>query len=272
MTSHVYNTRNNPLSTIEKNVSSEANFEASESFVISETANLIFSLEKKLISRFDGLDKEILNLKDIIIKNIQDENQRLRKKVSDLESKVISLENDHNSLKQYGRRNNLEISGILDTVPDQNLEQKVTEILDEIDVSVSPNDIEACHRMGSSVNNSRRIIVRFTNRKFATKAFLNRSKLRKVPSTSLNYNIFVNENLILRYRKIAFLCRKLKRADHIEKTFTRDGIVHISSPDIQRGKVLKIYHLNDLFNLFPDHDFGENIREDKQNDSIQSSY
>ena len=102
----------------------------------------------KSISRFDGLDKEILNLKDVISKNLQDENQRLRKKVSDLESKVITLESDHNSLEQYGRRNNIEISGILDTVPDQNLEQKVIEILDEIDVSVSPIDIEGCHRMG----------------------------------------------------------------------------------------------------------------------------
>ena len=116
--------------------------------------------------------------------------------------------------------------------------------------------------MVSSVNNSRRIIVQLTNRKFAKKALLNRSKLQKVPSTSPNYNIFVNENLTLRNRKIAFLCRKL------EKVSTE----HISSPDIQRGKVLRIYHLYDLFNLFPDHDFGENIKEDEQNDSIQSSY
>ena len=42
--------------------------------------------------------------------------------------------------------------------------------------------------------------------------------------------------------------------------------------DIQRGKILRIYHLHNLFNLFSDHDFGENIREDEQNDSIQSSY
>ena len=92
--------------------------------------------------------------------------------------------------------------------------------------------------MGSSVNNSRITITRFTNRKFAEKAFLNRSKLRKITSTSLNYNIFTNENLTLRNCKTAF--RKLKRADHIEKTFTRNGTVHVSIPDIQRGKVLKI--------------------------------
>ena len=64
MTSHVYNTRNNPVLTIEENVSSEANFEESESLVI------FLSLQKKLILRFDGFDKEILNLKDVIIKNL----------------------------------------------------------------------------------------------------------------------------------------------------------------------------------------------------------
>ena len=80
----------------------------------------------------------------------------VRKKVNDLESKVISLESDHNSLEQYGGRNNIEICGILESLPDQNLEQKVIKTLDEIDVSVSTNGIEACYRMGPSVNNLRR--------------------------------------------------------------------------------------------------------------------
>ena len=56
MTAHIYNTRNNRVSTIEVNVSYDANFKASESSVISETANLVLSLETKLIPRFDGLD------------------------------------------------------------------------------------------------------------------------------------------------------------------------------------------------------------------------
>ena len=196
----------------------------------------------------------------------------VRKKVNDLESKVISLESDHNSLEQYGGMNNIEICGILGSFPDQNLERKVIKILAGIDFSVSTNDIEVCYRMGSSVNDSRRIITRFTNIKFEEKAFLNRSKLRKITSTSLNYSIFTNENLTLRNSKIAFLFRKLKRADHIEKTFTRNGTVHASIPDIQRRKVLKIHHLKDLFNIFPVPDFCENITEDEQNDSLQSSF
>ena len=46
-----------------------------------ETSDLILKLEKTILSRFDGLDKEISNIKDIVIKELQLENQRLRKKV-----------------------------------------------------------------------------------------------------------------------------------------------------------------------------------------------
>ena len=124
MTSHVYNTRNNLFQ------QSKKNFEASEASVISETANLILSLEKDLTSRFHGLEKEIQNFKDVIVKNLQLESHDLTKKVSDLESKTISRERNHNSLKQYERRNNIKINEILDSVPNQNLEQKVIKILD----------------------------------------------------------------------------------------------------------------------------------------------
>ena len=79
--------------------------------------------------RFDGLDIELLNLKDVIIKNLQVENERLRKNVNVLENKVLTLENEHNSLEQYGLQNNIEIN-----VPDQNLEEKVADTLKEVSV------------------------------------------------------------------------------------------------------------------------------------------
>ena len=47
-------------------------------------------------SIFDGLDNELLNLKDVIIKNLQVEKKRLRKKVNVLENKILTLESEHN--------------------------------------------------------------------------------------------------------------------------------------------------------------------------------
>ena len=50
------------------------------------------NLDSKLLLRFDNSDKEILNLKDVIIKDIQVENQRVRNKINNLEKKVSHLQ------------------------------------------------------------------------------------------------------------------------------------------------------------------------------------
>ena len=78
--------------------------------------------------------------------------QKKRKKVNVLENKILTSESEHNSLEQYGRHNNIEITGIPDSIPDQNLEEKVVDILNEISVNVSPKDTEGCHRVGVSKN------------------------------------------------------------------------------------------------------------------------
>ena len=74
MTLHTYNKRNNFFPAIEQNIFLENNT------VPNETADPILRLEKLMISRFDGLGQEILKLKDIIIKYLQIQNTRLRKR------------------------------------------------------------------------------------------------------------------------------------------------------------------------------------------------
>ena len=129
MLSHNYNKRLNSLTSNEESTptevstSNDAIVEApsqtnANTYQFSETATLIINLEKKMTSRFDGLDNELLNLKDVIIKNLQVENECLRKKVNVLENKVLILESEHNSPEQYGCCNNIEITGIPDNVPD----------------------------------------------------------------------------------------------------------------------------------------------------------
>ena len=120
---HNYNIRNN------SQASSETNDNPENNPTSCETSHLILNLEKKLLSRFDGLHKEILNLEDIVIKELQLENQRLRNKVSDLQKKIYSAEENINSFEQYGRRNNIEITGILESVGNEKLEETVVEVL-----------------------------------------------------------------------------------------------------------------------------------------------
>ena len=158
---HNYNTRQNSVSVNGNVPSTPENLSTLENSSFSE---LIMNLEKTMLMRFDGVDKEILTLKDVVIKKLLIENQRLRSKVDNLEKKVIFLGENGNLLEQCGRRNNLEITGISYEIEDVDLQEKVIEILDKIDVNVSSKDLETYHRIGKSKENSKKTIIRFVNR------------------------------------------------------------------------------------------------------------
>ena len=83
------------------------------------------------------------------------------------------------------------MTGIPDDVEDKDLEEKVIKILDKIEVNVTSKDIEACHRVGKSRNNSKKTIIRFVNRKFAKKALVNRKSLKILINLQLAYLILV---------------------------------------------------------------------------------
>ena len=99
------------------------------------------------------------------------------------------------------------MSGIPDSVSDDDLEETVTDIPD-IDVQVTVNDVEACNRFGqSNKNKSKKTIIPFVNRKHCTtvcrKILENKKKLAsndffkyKFPG---NTKIFANENLTYKY-------------------------------------------------------------------------
>ena len=64
------------------------------------------------VFRFDNLTKELLDVKDINLKNLQTENEHLRIKISDLDKRVIFLDTKNNNLEQYGRQNDIYVNGI----------------------------------------------------------------------------------------------------------------------------------------------------------------
>ena len=102
----------------------------------------IINLDKKIPSRFNGLEKELLNLKDVIIRDIKAEKQPIHMKVNNLEKNIMSRKIKGNHLEQYERRNILEIRGIPDDANDQNLEEeKVVKVLSEIKINVSSSDV-----------------------------------------------------------------------------------------------------------------------------------
>ena len=178
--------------------------------------NIIDSLKDEISNGNSRLKDEISNLKDTVIKRLQEENQILRQKCNKLEAKIVKLETEQNSLAQYGRRNNIVISGIPDSIDDSNLENTIISMMSDINVNNEGNDIEACHRFGKPdvTSKSKKTIVRFANRKNCSKIFENKKKSAKLNNQKHNFRegtkIFVSESWIPMNESIAFNCRKLK--------------------------------------------------------------
>ena len=207
-----------------------------------------------------SMKDEFLNMEDVIIKRLQEENKLLRSRCSKLENNVVLLEQSVNLFGQYRRKNNIAIAGIADDIPDDNLEDAVTSIMEDVDVFIQNGDIEACPKIGKSdkKTSSKETIVQFVNRKYCKKALINRKELVNINSKtkynlSKNNKIFINRNVTRTNESIAFCSRKLKRNGQIHSCYTRDGIVHIKKNE--HSKALKVHHTSFLYDAFPDFGF-----------------
>ena len=153
--------------------------------------------------------------KDEIIQSLKHEAASLQNRVSKLESQVGLLEDAliNNEIKinnadQYSRRNNIVIQGITQSVKIKDLEDKVVNFLDKVNVQVTKNDTETCHRL----DDNRKMILRFVNRKHLFEVLKNKIMVMVVDlnSTELDKNTsFLSQNLSDYNNKIAFHWYKL---------------------------------------------------------------
>ena len=153
--------------------------------------------------------------KDEIIQSLKHEAASLQNRVSKLESQVGLLEDAliNNEIKinnadQYSRRNNIVIQGITQSVKRKDLEDKVVNFLDKVNVQVTKNDIETCHRL----DDNRKMILKFVNRKPLFEVLKNKIMVVVVDlnSTELDKNTsFLSQNLSDYNNKIAFHWYKL---------------------------------------------------------------
>ena len=122
---------------------------------------------------------------DLPLSNIDDIKTDLsgwRKYYKKLESDVIIIKQVNTRLcdkmkllerqcwanKQYSRRECLEISGVPESVTDNDLEGKVLKLLEKIDVEVHPDHIEACHWIKPNAG-PKKVITKMPRRKDANK-------------------------------------------------------------------------------------------------------
>ena len=62
-------------------------------------------------------------------------------------SESSALNKSQAKSEQYSQHNNIELSGIPNDIPEDNLEKVVIDICHDSDVEIEPKDIEGCHRL-----------------------------------------------------------------------------------------------------------------------------
>ena len=117
-----------------------------------KTANLSDNVES-LVSTNERLNSELT-----IVKNVDNV----------LKNRIVNLEKELSKNEQYGRRNNVEKSGIPNQISDQDLKENIVKICKDSDINISLMDIEGCHRLPlgrNTTNTTKRFIVKIVNRK-----------------------------------------------------------------------------------------------------------
>ena len=143
------------------------------------------------INTVDQMHEIVMSIKDTIIDALKKDNAQLRNKVKLLEEKLTEVEISRNNLEQHTRRNNIEIQGFPSQIPDAKLEEKVIEVSGAMNIAITKNDVEDCHRLGKS---SKSTIGRFENRKHCYAILSKKFKTSKVDKSKLGFDSNVKLN------------------------------------------------------------------------------
>lgn len=159
------------------------------------------------------------------------ENKLLRDTIKKLEEKVQLLELQSNDVRQYTRRDCLEIHGI--PVEDgEDTNQLVKAVGDLMEVYLSDGDISTSHRLPSnkSYKGNRKTpatIVKFVRRDVKNRFYSARKELKGYTTKSVGFDvenrIFINESLTEQNKAIFNECFKLKKLHKFLFIWTSNG-------------------------------------------------
>ena len=174
---------------------------------------------------------ERLNRELTIVKNVDNV----------LKNRIVNLEKELSKNEQYGRRNNVEISGIPNQISDQDLKENIVKICKDSDINISLMDIEGCHRLPlgrNTTNTTKRFIVKIVNRKQSEAMLQWRKDINSI------IKVFVTHSLCPYYRFLWGKCKDLQRKWRISQVFCIGAVVTIWVTE--NSLAIKILHERDL--------------------------
>lgn len=185
-----------------------------------DDVNALFIEISGLKSIIKTMEKELMSVKNDLTK-VCSERDALRTECERMRVGVRSRE--INDLEQYTRRNSVRINGIPDE-PSEDMRGTEIKVIglfrDKLGLTISPDNIDICHRMGSYRKDKRRqIIVKFVQRKNALEVLYHRRKLK-------GQGVSIGEDLT---RPNFELLKSLNNVDWVKEAWSKEGRIYAKS-------------------------------------------
>ncbi|XP_077485463.1 uncharacterized protein LOC144095667 [Amblyomma americanum] len=181
-------------------------------------------------------------------KSLRAENAALTSDRNALQSQVSDCELRLNSLEQYSRNRNAEITGL--PVTEKEILPEVIERIGEVlNVPVTSDDIEVCHRVPTKASSCQNIVLQFQKRS-KRDAFLEKARKQRITTSDLGHPdedanpVYINEHLCPSLKKLMGLTVSRKKDKQWKFAWTRNGRI-FAKKDVA-SSVVRIDCVNDL--------------------------
>lgn len=186
--------------------------------------NLEFNsgLVKDLTSKVTDLTEDINKMKKQQL-DLLKENQELK-------SEVQQLKTDMTDLKQYSRRNNLEITNLPES-KDENLKEIVSTMFSKLEVDLMDH-VTTFHRIPTAKKDKPKpIIIQFDN-KLSRDTCLQAAKVKRPKAKEINPRlidcpVYFNEHLTPELKNLHYHCRKFKIDNKYEFLWIKEGKIFL---------------------------------------------
>ena len=169
-----------------------------------------------------------------------------------LQEKVIDLERQCWANAQYSRRECLEVSGIPNTIKQDELENKVLTIFKKVGCDIKNENIEACHRVRGQNN----VIIKFSKRKDCQQVYSVKKDLGKLDMKEVDLpegtQVYINQSFCPYCKSLWSKSKKLRTLGKIQSFFISNSTIKLKLQE--NSALVAITHNSDFQKYFPDVD------------------
>lgn len=212
--------------------------------------NLANSRYEEILKKFESFESQ---KNDLIA-----ENAALKNSIQLMDQQIKQLQKESNDVRQYTRRDCLEIQGIPYT-RNEDTNQIAKEVGDLMDIYIDDKDISISHRLAPSHNykgksSTPAIIVKFVRRDVKEKYYKARKKLKEFTVQDLTMHdfasssgIYINESLTDHNKEIFKESLRFKKINKFDFIWTSNGRTYLrKDPD---SRAVPIINKEDLKKL-----------------------